>query len=57
MHVKDYLVSRFPDLELVPSIYGNWHTGIHMELGGDIINCWTMTSSIWIASISSIIKH
>ena len=36
MHVKDYLVSRFPNLELVPSIYDQWHTGIHIELGGDI---------------------
>ncbi|MFP7494963.1 DUF3885 domain-containing protein [Terribacillus saccharophilus] len=36
MHVKDYLKKSFPGLELVPSIYGQWHTGIHIELGEDL---------------------
>ena len=36
MHVKDYLSTTFPSLELAPFIYHQWHTAIHIELGGDI---------------------
>ncbi|WP_340082328.1 DUF3885 domain-containing protein [Terribacillus sp. FSL K6-0262] len=35
MHAKDYLAVCFADLELVPSIYHRWHTGMHIALGGD----------------------
>lgn len=35
MHAKDYPAVCFADLELVPSIYHRWHTGMHIALGGD----------------------
>ncbi|KYG29175.1 DUF3885 domain-containing protein [Priestia endophytica] len=36
MKIKDYLEVKFPTLELVPSIYYQWNTGIHFSLGKDI---------------------
>lgn len=36
MHVKDYLSETFHNLDLIPSIYHQWHNGIHIELGEDI---------------------
>lgn len=36
MKIKDYLIAKFPNLELVPRIYYQWNIGIHFSLGGNI---------------------
>lgn len=33
MDLKEYLYNNFPELILKPSIYRQWHTGIHFDLG------------------------
>ncbi|PEJ51771.1 hypothetical protein CN692_22625 [Bacillus sp. AFS002410] len=36
MNLKDYLSDKFPNVELIPSVYYQWDFGIHFSLGGNI---------------------
>jgi len=36
MNLKHYLNEKFPTVDLIPSIYYQWDSGIHFSLGGDL---------------------
>ncbi|MFB7138489.1 DUF3885 domain-containing protein [Gottfriedia sp. NPDC056225] len=36
MNLQHYLKEKFPTVELIPSIYYQWDSGIHFSLGGDL---------------------